>query len=64
MVRTLVSGSYYPGYYIIQLLLCTEYVGNIPAEKRETTIQQLNKEAQRLIEVRDETLHIIGIVQL
>ncbi len=39
----------FPCYYTA--LVCAEYVGNIPAEKREATIQQLNKEAQRLIEV-------------
>ena len=32
--------------------LHAEYVGNIPAEKREEVMQQLNRECQRLIGVR------------
>lgn len=29
----------------------TEYVGNVPAEKREEVITQLNKESNRLVQV-------------
>ena len=28
-----------------------EYIGNVPAEKREEVIQQLNKEVERLVKV-------------
>lgn len=42
MYSVLVSGCY----------VYTEYIGNVPAEQREAVIQQLNKETQRLIEVR------------
>jgi len=35
------------------LLLCvlTEYIGNIPVEKRDEVIRQLNQESARLIQV-------------
>ena len=29
----------------------SEYIGNVPAEKREEVIQQLNKEVERLVGV-------------
>ena len=33
-------------------MLLTEYIGNIPAEKRDETIAQLNTESARLIKVK------------
>lgn len=33
-----------------------EYVGNVPAEKREEVIQQLNKEVEKLIKVSCQSI--------
>ena len=33
------------------IILYVEYIGNIPAEKREEVIKQLNEESARLIQV-------------
>ena len=35
----------------LKLLLCIEYIGAIPMEKRGEVIQELNREANRLIQV-------------
>ena len=37
--------------YYYNFLDVAEYIGNVPAEKREEVIQQLNKEVERLIKV-------------
>ena len=36
----------------------TEYIGNVPAEKREEVIQQLNKEVERLVKVSYCPVHL------
>ena len=35
----------------LKLLLCIEYIGAIPMEKRGEVIQELNREANRLVQV-------------
>ena len=54
----------YIPYILLWLLTCItiEYIGNIPAEKREEVIKQLNEESARLIQVAIVSAYIIVYV--
>ena len=38
-------------FVVVVSVVVVEYIGNIPAEKRDEILSQLNKEMERLIEV-------------
>ena len=41
--------------FVVIVVVVVEYIGNIPAEKRDEILSQLNKEMERLIEVITHT---------
>ena len=50
--------------WLLTYIITIEYIGNIPAEKREEVIKQLNEESARLIQVAIVTAYIIVYVYI